>query len=173
MRLAFGRTGEVLIVAVVAVTAITVMNAILIAGARTTYAAARDLGFARLGTWDASRGVPRGALFGLAGISLALVGLGLFTRGGFSTLVDYLSPVYWGFLMLSGVAVILLRRRDPERLRAFRVPLYPLLPLLFSASCAYLLYSSLVYVRQGALVAVAVLSLGALLWVPLRRRAQP
>lgn len=172
MRLAFGRTGEVLIVAVVAVTAITVMNAILIAGARTTFAAARDLGFAGLGAWDTTRGVPRGALFGLAGVSLALVALGLVTRGGFSTLVDYLSPVYWGFLMLSGVAVILLRRRDPARPRAFRVPLYPLLPLLFSASCAYLLYSSLVYVREGALVAVAVLFLGGLLWIPLRRRAQ-
>jgi APA family basic amino acid/polyamine antiporter len=42
MRYVFGVPGELAIVAVVAVTSITSMNAILIAGARTTYAAARD-----------------------------------------------------------------------------------------------------------------------------------
>jgi len=174
MRRAFGRPGEWVIVAIVATTAVTVMNAILIAGARTTYAAARDLSRAtRIGRWDRVRGTPTAAVMAIAGVALLLVGFGTLTRGGFSTMVDYLSPVYWFFLTLSGLALIVLRRRHPELPRPFTVPLYPWLPLAFSACSAYVLYSSLVYVKLGALVGVGVLAAGgAVLW-PLTRPVAP
>ena len=42
-----------------------------------------------------------------------------------------------------------------------------LLPLLFAAVCAYMLWSSLVYVKAGALVGVGVLALGEAL-TPMR-----
>ena len=56
------------------------------------------------------------------------------------------------------MTLIGLRRREPERVRPFRVPLYPLTPLLFCATCAYLLYASLAYTGVGALVGVGVLA---------------
>jgi amino acid transporter len=169
MRSAFGPTGELLIVAVVAVTSITLMNAILIAGARTTYAAARDTeALGRLGRWHVERGTPPGAIAAIALVALALVAFGAYTRGGFSTMVDFLSPVYWLFLTLSGVALIVLRRREPEASRPFRVPLYPVLPLAFIASSAYVFYASVAYVRLGAVVGIAVLLAGVALLVALR-----
>ena len=59
MLYAFGAPGQALIVAIVALTSITSMNAILIAGARTTYAAARDTAGSRvLGGWHVARGTP-------------------------------------------------------------------------------------------------------------------
>jgi amino acid transporter len=165
MRLAFGRVGEIAIVATVATAAISVMNALLIVGARTTYSAARDLtGIDTLGQWDAQRGTPPRAMLAMGGMAILLIGFGTLTRGGFSTMVDYLSPVYWFFLSLSAVAVIVLRRRHPEVHRPFRVPGYPLTPIIFFLSCLYLLYSSLAYVRVGALVGVGVLALGAALY---------
>lgn len=171
MRIAFGRGAELLMVGVVTLTALSVMNAILIAGPRTTYAAARDLASEwRLAHWNARRGTPSAAVVATALVALLLVALGDVTRGGFSTMVDYLSPVYWFFLVLSGGALIVLRRREPERPRPFRVPLYPWLPLLFSACSAYLLWASLVYVKAGAVVGVAVLAAGALLLVFIGRR---
>jgi APA family basic amino acid/polyamine antiporter len=175
MRRAFGPAGEVAIVGVVAITSITVMNATLIAGARTTFAAARDLPRrTALGDWDMSRGVPAGAVMAIGGVALLLVGFGTLTRGGFATMVDYLSPVYWFFLMLSGAAVIVLRKKFPDAPRPFRVPLFPLLPLLFVGCSAYLLHASVVYVKAGAVAGLAVLVLGGLvLWPLSRERAGP
>ena len=173
MLLAFGKAGQYLIVAVVAVTSITVMNAIMIAGARTTYAAARDTGALRaLAQWHEVRGTPYAAIIAIGTFALVLVGFGTYTRGGFETMVDYLSPVYWLFLTLSALAVIVLRRRFPHMPRPFRVPWYPLLPLVFAVSSAYVLYSSLIYVKVGALVGVGVLLVGALLLVPLQWRSR-
>ena len=173
MLMAFGRPGQIFIVAVVAVTSITVMNAILIAGARTTYAAARDThALRRLGAWHSDRGTPTGAIIAMASVALLLVAFGTYTRHGFGTMVDYMSPVYWFFLTFSGIAVIVLRRRFPNAPRPFRVPLYPALPVLFAVSSAYVLYSSLLYVRAGAIVGVVVLGVGALLLIPIHRLAR-
>ena len=70
------------------------------------------------------------------------------------------APVFWGFLLLVGVALFVLRIREPDVPRAFRVPLYPVLPALFCLTCAYMLWSSLTYTGAGALVGIAVLAAG-------------
>lgn len=164
MHVAFGRVGELLLVGAVAVTSIAVMNALLIAGARTIYAAARDSGMlGSVGTWDGARGIPTYALLTIGGVALLEAALAGLTHGAFDTLVDFVSPVYWFFLVLSGIAVIVLRVRYPQVRRPFRVPLYPLLPLVFVATSAYVLYATLAYVKVGALAGVAVLALGVFL----------
>jgi APA family basic amino acid/polyamine antiporter len=173
MRLVLGAPGELLIVAVVAVTSITSMNAIFIAGARTTYAAARDTeSLFHLRHWHTERGTPYRAIVAISVLALALVALGAYTRGGFATMVDYLSPVYWLFLTLSGIALLVLRRRYPDAERPFRVPLYPFVPLVFIASSLYVFWSSVAYVRTGAVVGVAVLAAGVVLLAALRALAR-
>jgi amino acid transporter len=145
------------------------MNAILIAGARTTYAAARDTeALYRLGRWHVARGTPYPAIVAISLVALGLVALGTYTRGGFSTMVDFLSPVYWLFLAMTGISVLVLRRRFPDAERPFEVPLYPYVPLAFIASSLYVFYSSLAYVRVGAVAGVGVLLAGVVLLVVLR-----
>jgi amino acid transporter len=61
-----------------------------------------------------------------------------------------------------------LRRRYPHVPRPFRVPAYPWVPFVFIGSSAYVLYSSLAYVRVGAVLGVAVLAVGVALLVALR-----
>jgi amino acid transporter len=87
-------------------------------------------------------------------------------------MVDYLSPVYWFFLTLSALSVIVLRIRLPHAPRPLRMPLFPLLPLLFAGCSAYLLWSSIAYVKAGAIAGLAVLAVGALLLWPLTRSAR-
>lgn len=172
MQAVFGTGGKIAIVGVVALTSISVMNATLITGARTTYAAARDVPNLRrvLGAWNSNRGTPTVAMVTIGAVALLLVGFGTVTRGGFATMVDYMSPVYWGFLILSGGALIVLRIRRPAAHRPFRVPLYPLMPLVFIASSAYVLQSSIAYVRAGALAGIGVLAAGILLLLAVRHR---
>ncbi len=79
------------------------------------------------------------------------------------TMIEYTSPVFWFFFMMTGVGLFVLRARDPGTPRPFKVPLYPLTPVIFVLTCAYLLYSSLVYVKGGAWAGVAVLAVGFVL----------
>jgi amino acid transporter len=126
--------------------------------------------FAFLGRWHPRANTPAQALLVQGAISLALVVLGTLTRKGFETMVDYTAPVFWFFFLLSGVSLLVLRRREPDVPRPFRVPLYPLTPLLFCFVCGYLLYSSLAYTGWGALVGVAVVAAGIPLLLWMRRR---
>ena len=89
-------------------------------------------------------------------------------------MVDYTAPVFWLFLLLTAISLFVLRRRDPDRERPFRVPLYPVVPILFAMTCAYLLYSSLAYTGLGAGFGVVVLLVGgAVLLVVDRRKTSP
>jgi amino acid transporter len=92
-----------------------------------------------------------------------LVVLGALARKGFVTMVEYTAPVFWCFFLLAGLSLFVLRIKDPEISRPFRVPLYPLTPLFFCMTCVYMLRSSVVYVGAGAFVGLAVLAAGALL----------
>lgn len=169
MLRAFGKPGQLLIVTVVALTSITVLNALLIAGARTTYAAARDtVTLQGLGRWHVVRGTPPAAILAIGVVALLLVGFGAYTRQGFATMVDYLSPVYWFFLALSGGAFFILRRRFPAVRRPYRVPFYPVMPLAFMCGSVYVLYSSLAHVKVGAVTGVVVMLAGVLLLLPMR-----
>ena len=169
---AWGSTGAALISVMVAVAAITSANATILTGARTSYALGRDWPlFSLLGRWDGAAGVPRNAMMVQAAIALALVGLGTWTRKGFETMVDYTAPVFWLFFFLTGMTVFVFRHWEPHASRPYRVPLYPLTPLLFCGVCIYMLFSSLAYTGKGALVGVGVLAVGAVLVIFNRRKA--
>lgn len=89
--------------------------------------------------------------------------------GGFETLVAGTAPVFWLFFLLSGISVMLLRRVAPECERPFRVPWYPLPPLLFCGMCGYMLYSSIAYAKWLSLIGFAPLIPGLLVYVCDRR----
>jgi basic amino acid/polyamine antiporter, APA family len=168
MRVAFGESGVVIIGLLVAISALTSANATIFTGARTNYAMGRDFPvFAPLGKWSSSADAPVNAFIVQGAISLGLVLLGLLTRKGFETIVEYTAPVFWFFFLLVGIALFILRRKEPDAERPFRVPLYPLTPLVFCLTSAYLLYSSLAYTGFGALVGVGVLLVGGLILVAL------
>lgn len=169
-----GAPGVVMISALVAVSALTSANATMITGARSAYALGCDYSrFARLGRWDGRTGTPRAAMLVQGGAALLLVGLGSLTRDGFRTALEYTAPIFWLFFLLVGLSLFVLRTREPEIARPFRVPLYPLLPMIFCLSSLYLLYASLAYTGVGAFAGVGVMGVGGiLLMLPERQPAQ-
>ncbi|WP_071455760.1 APC family permease [Gloeomargarita lithophora] len=168
LRQTLGDSGALLTSGIIAISALGAIQGTLITGARTNFALGQDFGFlGGLAIWNRRYNSPVGAFVGQGAICFALVGLATLTRKGFATMVDYTAPVFWLFMLLAGVALMGLRWREPERVRPFRVPLYPLIPLVFCATCGYLLYASLAYTGVGALVGVGVLAVGfPLSWLP-------
>lgn len=170
MALAFGPVGETVMVAAVGFAALAILNALMIVGGRTLYAAAEDeAGLRPLAAWDGRRHVPTAAVLTQGFVSLLLVGWGAWQGTGFAAMVDYMAPVYWLFLMLTGLSLVILRRTRPAVKRPYRVPLYPLVPLLFAAGCGYVLYSSVVYVGWlGCALSFGVLAAGLVVRAVLR-----
>ncbi|HET6892065.1 MAG TPA: amino acid permease, partial [Pyrinomonadaceae bacterium] len=161
LQRAMGQSGALFVSLLVAISALTSANATIFTGARTNYAFGRDFQLFRLlGRWHPRANSPVNALLIQGVIALALVLIGTMTRKGFQTMVEYTAPVFWFFFFLVGLSVIILRIKEPDVKRRFRTPLYPLLPVLFCASCIYMLRASLAYTGIGALVGLAVLVTG-------------
>lgn len=149
MRLIAGEKGAILLALIVCVSAFTTMNAAIFTGARSSYAFGRDFAlFAGLGRWREAGSTPATALIWQGVVTLLLVAASTFTPDGFSAMVAYTSPVFWTFFLLTGITLFVFRARDSEnRQPGFRVPGYPLVPLAFCAMCAYMLYSSIDFIR--------------------------
>ncbi len=161
MRGAVGAWGAVAVSFAVIVAALSSANATMITGARSNYALGRDVPlFGFLGNWHEDQHTPRSAFLFQGAIALLLVGFGAFARSGFEAMVAYTAPVFWLILFGTGASLLILRRREPAVDRPFRVPLYPVVPLLFCGIAAYMLYSSVAYAGRGALLGVAVMLAG-------------
>lgn len=170
MQMTIGSSGTYILGIVVAISALTSANATIFTGARTNYALGQDFKiFSYLGKWNEKASGPVNAFLIQGLISLVLISFGLFTRSGFETIIEYTAPVFWLFFLLVGIALFILRKKEPEIHRPFRVPLYPLTPLVFCLSSAYLLYSSVRYTGIGALIGIYVLLAGVVILMLCRK----
>jgi amino acid transporter len=166
MRQTVGSTGAHALSLLIAVAALSSTNATIFTGARTSYALGNDFSmFSFLGRWHTRANTPANALLLQGGVVLMLLVMGAVTRQGFESMVDYTAPVFWFFFFLTGISLFILRRQEPNKERPYRVPLYPITPIVFCLAALYMLWSSLTYTGIGALVGVGVLLVGLpVLW---------
>jgi amino acid transporter len=142
------------------------MNGTIFTGARVYYAlGARHPGFRWLGVWDENKGIPLRSLIVQSVATLGLTfAVGLFPDG-FERLVRFTTPFFFGFTALVGVAMFFLRSQHGDRVTTYRVPLFPLTPLLFILSSCAMVYASVDYACRNpaweALWAAAVVVAGA------------
>ena len=168
---AFGPTGSQVISLLVAIATLTSINATMIVGARSSYAVGADWPKLKaFAAWDRDRSAPLFAMRIQCAAALLLVGIGAWIGSGFKSMVEFTAPVFWFFFLLAGISLFVLRAREPNAVRPYRVPLFPFLPLVFCATCAYMLWSSLGYVYNQKLggfnagwIGVAVLAIGVVL----------
>ncbi|HNR99368.1 MAG TPA: amino acid permease [Planctomycetota bacterium] len=190
---AAGSWGAAAISALVMVSALGAINGMILTGARVYSTVGEDHRiFKRLGARHPRTGAPVAAIVAQALVALLLAllvgtargrgavdgwlaALGAGTipwsdyGGGFETLIAGTAPVFWSFFLLTGVAFFVLRFTDRARERPFRVPLFPLPPLVFCGTCLYMLWSSLAYAGWLALLGGVPLGAGAVVY-GLRRR---
>jgi APA family basic amino acid/polyamine antiporter len=149
--------GGRLIALLICLSALGAVNGLIFTGARISYAVGADRpGFRWLGEWHPRRGTPTHALALQGGLACALV----VVLGSFFHAVLYTAAVVYSFYLATSLSVIVLRRREPAVTRPFRVPGYPLTPIVFATVCAFLVYQAVVYKPWVAGGAVALLLAG-------------
>jgi amino acid transporter len=158
------------------------INGMLFTGARLYYAlGVREPAFAWLGKWNHALGTPIRALGLQTIVALVLVGVFGSTGEGFDPVVMFTVPVFWSFLLLVSIAVIVLRLRDKETPRPFRLPLFPLEPAIFFFASGLMIYRGIQYLFApfhehnavfwfSASATVLALLSGAVIYVLTRRR---
>ncbi|HEX6962426.1 MAG TPA: amino acid permease [Lacipirellula sp.] len=180
--------------ALVMVSALGAINGMIFTGSRVFAAFGADH---RLFHWlsrrDPAAKAPWAAIVAQAAVTLAMIfgvgtdrgrgaidaafnAMGLKTvpwddyYGGFETLLAATAPVFWLLFLAVGVGLMVLRWKHPERERPFSVPSYPLPPLVFCATCGFMLYSSLAYARELAVLGAAPVAVGLVLYALSRKR---
>jgi APA family basic amino acid/polyamine antiporter len=150
----------------ICVSALGAVNGLIFTGARISFAVGaehRIFGF--LGRWDARRGTPARALLVQGAIAVLLI----LVLGTFLNAILYTAATVYSFYLATTLAILVLRRKEPQVERPYRVFGYPVVPLVFSAVCAFLIYSAVCYKPKVAAISALLLPLGLLLyWISQR-----
>ena len=164
-----GEWGAKFLTAAIVCSILGAMNALVLAGPRAYYQMAKDgLFFEKMGAVHATFRTPVPSLILQAIWSCVLV---LFI-GGFSQLFTYVIFGGWIFYALAVASVPALRRKDPRMHRPFRVPGYPLVPIVFVLGAAALVANTLVASPRESSIGLGFIALGIPLYffTPAARR---
>ncbi|MCP4708822.1 MAG: amino acid permease [Planctomycetes bacterium] len=134
--------GGQLISALICISALGAVNGLIFTGARISYAVGADHRvFKPLGKWSSVTETPARALLLQGGIALTLVVL----LGSFTQALLYTAAAVYSFYLATSLAVIILRHKEPQTERPYKVTGYPVTTVIFCAVCAFLIYSSITY----------------------------
>lgn len=165
----FGPLAGKLVALVILVSMFSATNGLALTSPRLYYAMSRDgLFFRRLAEVHPRFGTPAFAIAASAAWAAVLAATGTFVQ-----LLTYVVFAGWIFYALGALAVFVFRRRHPERVRPFRVPGYPLTPLLFVAAAAAIVLNTLVVQPTQALLGLGIILLGLPAYFTWRGRFAP
>lgn len=127
MTAAYGPTAGLLMVGVVEVAVCSALNSVVLTSPRVYYAMARDgLFFQRLAEVHPRFGTPAFAIVASGAWAMVLAASGTYER-----LFTYVIGTGWAFYGAAALTIFWYRRNRPDAVRPFRVPGYPVTPLLF------------------------------------------
>ena len=134
----FGAPGAYIMAGAIMISTFGALNGIILAGPRAYYAMAKDgLFFKKCGELNANTHVPTFGLI-MQGAWSCLLCL----SGQYSRLLEYVMFAALLFYVLTVAGLFVLRKKDPNRERPYKVPLYPFLPAL------YVVLTSIVMIGQ-------------------------
>ncbi len=97
----------------------------------------------------------------------------LIISGSFNMLTEMLVFVAFIFYGCGAFGVIILRRKMPNENRPFKVPLYPIIPLVFTLFSAFLVYYSIVQSPGYAIIGLILVVLGVPLYYFFNHQSSP
>jgi APA family basic amino acid/polyamine antiporter len=131
-------------------------NSVILTAPRVFYAMAKDgLFFQKLAEVHPRFRTPAAAVVLMGAWSCVLVSV-----GKFSELIGYAIFVAWIFYALAGASIFVYRRRMPDLPRPYRVPLYPLPPLLFVLAASLIVLNAIVSDFAHSAIGLGIVALG-------------
>ncbi len=119
--------------------------------------------FKTMSHWSKRWKTPARALLIQGSICVVMIAGVWWEEGGkkmFEAAVQLTAAVFWMFFCLTGVALLILRAKDPDTPRPFRVPGYPFVPLIFCAWCGYMVIGTVFYDAEKSLIGLGILLAG-------------
>jgi APA family basic amino acid/polyamine antiporter len=155
-----GDTTTTLFAIAITFCALSAMNGSMLTGARVPYAMATDgLAPRALASVSSKARVPAVAVV-VQGVIACLFSL----SGTFDQLTEAVVFSSWMFYALNAGTVLMLRKRQPDRERAFRVPGFPVVPIVFVLLSTLLLVNTVVTSFELSAIGLGITALGAIVY---------
>ncbi|MBC1475695.1 amino acid permease [Listeria grandensis] len=154
----FGSIGGKLITVGILISVFGTINGYTMTGIRIPYAMALDnqLPFSN---WFKKLGAKSSVPYN-GGIVVLLISIIMIFTGKFNQLTDMLIFVIWIFYTLTFIAVFILRKREPELARPYKVPLYPVIPLIAICGGAFIVLNTLFTQPMNAGIGLVLTAIG-------------
>jgi APA family basic amino acid/polyamine antiporter len=165
-----GTTGVKILTIGMALSILAGLNGTIMSGARVPFAAARDkLFFDRIAHIHPRFQSPSTSLIVQALLATAL----LLVVGRFQQLFELAIFAEWLFYCITATTIFVYRHREPNADRPYRVWAYPIVPALFIAAAAILLYYTYISNLRNSLLGSAIILTGIPLFYAIRRQTHP
>jgi len=166
MRKILGAPGAAAVSVAALISIFAALNGSILAGSRIPYALAADGLFFR----SVARVHPQHRTPGVAILAMSGWGAVLVLSGRYEQLYTLVIFAIWILYAMSIAAVIVLRRKRPDLARPYRVPGYPIVPVLFVAMAIALLFSTLIESPRESLMGLAFIFVGVPFYFHWKRR---
>jgi APA family basic amino acid/polyamine antiporter len=156
VKIFLGDQGITILSAAFVISALGAMNGCILTSSRVPFAMAEAKMFPKVFSFIHSKSKTPVVSILVQGS----IACGLALSGSFDQLTDYVVFSSWLFYAMNGVAVMILRQRMPNAERAYKVPLYPVIPVLFVTLSVLLLINTLITSPNESGMGLVIIALG-------------
>ncbi|KPJ21938.1 APC family permease [Streptococcus phocae] len=142
----FGGIGGKLVTIGILISVYGTINGYTMTGMRASYALATEKSFPFWQTFKklSASGVPVNSGILQVVIAVIMLFVTMFSSDAFNFLTNMLIFVIWIFYTMVFITVFILRNREPELDRPYKVPLYPIVPIIAIIGGVFILFMTLI-----------------------------
>ncbi len=157
-KVLFGPNGGKIITVGILVSIFGALNGYIMTGMRIPYAMALEnkLPFSNV----FSKLHPKFGTPVSCGIMITVISILMTFSGKFDQLTDLVMFVIWVFYILTFLAVFVLRKNQPDLVRPYKVPLYPIIPAIGILGGAYIVLNTIITQPMNAGVGIVLTVIG-------------
>ena len=157
-KILFGASGGKVITIGILVSIFGALNGYIMTGMRIPYAMAVEnrIPFSKV----LSKLHPKFETPVNCGILIAVISIAMSFTGKFDLLTDLAMFVIWIFYVMTFLAVIVLRKTRPDMERPYKVPLYPVVPLIGILGGVYMIINTILTQTMNAGIGLALALIG-------------